>query len=164
MKRKQLRCGRFVGRWQGPLAGGLLASDGESLVGLWFDGQRHFGSTLAPDFVEDEGRPEFETARRWLAEYFAGREPEWTPAIKLAGTDFQQRVWSALLAINPGRTITYGQLASQLGSSPRAIGSAVGRNPISLIVPCHRVIGSASSLTGYAAGLPLKRALLTLEH
>ena len=103
-------------------------------------------------------------ARRWLDAYFAGERPD-VAGLPLAprGTAFQRRVWSALLAIPYGETRTYGELAAALGSSPRAVGSAVGKNPISVIVPCHRVLGADGSLTGYAGGLDRKRAILELE-
>ncbi len=158
-----LRCGRYAAHWSGPLGRGLMAGDGRSIVGLWFEGQRHFGSTLAPNYTLDESRPEFHAARRWLTEYFAGRNPNRMPPIRLSGTDFQRRVWIALLTIPWAQTTTYAHLASRLNTSPRAIGSAVARNPISLIIPCHRVISTKNTLTGYAAGLPLKHLLLTLE-
>ena len=157
-----LRPGLFSGRWLSPLGKIVLASDGQSIVGLWFEGQKYFGSTLSDVAVEDEMRPEFEATRRWLSEYFSGRRSAGIPAIRLVGTEFQQRVWRELLALEWGTTTTYGRLAASLGSSPRAVGGAVGRNPISLIIPCHRVLGSAS-LTGYAAGIDIKRTLLDIE-
>ena len=105
------------------------------------------------------------TARRWLDVYFTGERPD-AEDVPLAprGTTFQLRVWDAFLAIPHGETRTYGELAAELGSSPRAIGTAVGKNPISVIVPCHRVVASDGSLTGYAGGLDRKRALLELEQ
>lgn len=156
------RPGRYFGRWKSPLGSIVLASDGRALVGLWFEGQKFFGSTLSANAMECNNRLEFDETRRWLADYFSGTRPSVMPEIRLAGTEFQNRVWDALLTVGWGETVTYGQLATRLGSSPRAVGSAVGRNPISLIVPCHRVTGVAS-LTGYAAGLDIKSALLDIE-
>ncbi len=144
----------------------LLAADDAGLTGAWFYGQRYFASGLegAEKNAETE-TPALVAARRWLDAYFAGERPDVTD-VPLAprGTAFQRRVWDALLAISYGETRTYGELAAELGSSPRAVGTAVGRNPISVIVPCHRVLGADGSLTGYAGGLARKQALLELEQ
>ena len=105
-----------------------------------------------------------EQAVRWLDDYFSGNIPNAPPDLAPSGTPFQLRVWKSLLTIPYGQTVTYGQLAGQLDSSPRAIGAAVGRNPISLLIPCHRVVGSQNRLTGYAGGLDRKQYLLTLEQ
>ena len=146
-----------------PLGGITLAGSGDALTGLWFDGQAHFGSTL--DGPAEEGwLPVFGDAFRWLDSYFGGYVPGFTPRLDLRGTPFQQRVWDALLQIPYGETVTYGELAGALGSSPRAVGGAVGRNPVSLIVPCHRVVGAGGRLTGYAAGPARKARLLRLEQ
>ena len=146
----------------------LAASDG-GLVGAWFYGQRYFargleGAEKNAEAGASADSPVLLAARCWLDAYFAGRRPG-VAGLPLAprGTAFQRRVWDALLAIPYGETRTYGELAAELGSSPRAVGSAVGRNPISVIVPCHRVLGADGSLTGYAGGLDRKRALLALE-
>ena len=135
------------------------------------DGQRHFGSTLVCNEelrVKNEDislLPFFDEVRRWLDIYFSGHEPDFMPPLSLTGTAFQQRVWKELLTIPYGQTVTYGELARRLGCrSAQAVGGAVGRNPISIIVPCHRVIGANGNLTGYAGGLDKKRALLTLEN
>ena len=143
-----------------PLGTVTLASDGEALTGLYFEGQAHRpdleGSyTEAPVFVE---------TRAWLSEYFAGRIPQSAPKLHLFGTPFQKRVWEALRSIPYGQTVSYAALAARLNSSARAVGGAVGRNPVSLIVPCHRVIGSRGALTGYAGGIARKAALLALER
>ena len=151
---------------ESPLGKMLLAADDGGLMGAWFYGQRYFARGLegAEKDVEAE-TPVLAAARRWLDAYFAGERPG-VADLPLAprGTAFQRRVWGALLAIPYGETRTYGELAAELGSSPRAIGTAVGRNPISVIIPCHRVVGAGGSLTGYAGGLDRKQALLELEQ
>ena len=154
---------------ESPLGKMLLAADDGGLMGAWFYGQRYFARGLeGAEKNERRGVP-FDSpvllaARRWLDAYFAGERPD-AGDVPLAprGTAFQRRVWDALLAIPYGETRTYGELAAELGSSPRAVGAAVGRNPISVIVPCHRVLGADGSLTGYAGGLGRMRALLGLE-
>ena len=160
----------YVWHYDSPQGGITLASDGEALTGLWFDGQRHFAATLGG---EHEGKPlpVFEQATRWLDAYFAGRVPDFAPPLRLIGTPFQKAVWELLLTIPYGETRSYGELAAMLAearglrrASARAVGAAVGRNPISLIIPCHRVLGSDGRLTGYAGGLERKRALLELER
>ena len=151
--------------YESPLGKMLLAADGDGLTGAWFYGQRYFARGLE-DAEKNSATeaPALAAARRWLDAYFAGERPD-VAGLPLAprGTAFQRRVWDALLAIPYGETRTYGELAAELGSSPRAVGSAVGRNPISVIVPCHRVLGADGSLTGYAGGLDHKRAILELE-
>lgn len=155
-------------RYASPLGGITLSANGQGLTGLWFDGQRHFGSSLAG--AVEGSNAHTEDARRWLDIYFSGREPEFTPALSLSGTPFQLLIWEELKRIPYGRTVTYGALADiaakKLGykkMSPQAVGGAVSRNPVSIIVPCHRVIGAGGSLTGYAAGTETKRGLLALE-
>ena len=149
--------------YDSPLGGITLAGNGDALTGLWFDGQAHFGSTLDMQ-SEKLWLPVFEDACRWLDNYFAGRIPDFIPKLDLRGTPFQRKVWQALLDIPYGQTLSYGELAQRLSCpGARAVGSAVGRNPISLIVPCHRVLGAGGALTGYAGGLELKRWLLQLE-
>jgi methylated-DNA-[protein]-cysteine S-methyltransferase len=146
-----------------PLGPITLASDGDALIGLWFDGQNHFAYRLSPEF-EEKPLPVFDETRRWLDLYFAGQVPDFMPKLAPRGTAFQQAVWERLQAIPYGQTVTYGELAGDLGcASARAVGGAVGRNPISLLIPCHRVLGASGRLTGYAGGLERKRALLGLE-
>jgi len=153
-----------------PLGEILLAADDQGLTGLWFaENQRHLCLGLSPD-AEERPSPFFDEARRWLEVYFSGRDPGFTPTLHLTGPDFRVRVEEILLAIPYGQTATYGQIARQIASergvermSARAVGGAVGRNPISLIVPCHRVVGSGGSLTGYGGGIDRKIALLKLE-
>ena len=143
--------------------------DDEGLVGIWFQGAVHFGRGLEPGGREGE-HPFLSEAERWLDCYFSGHEPEFQPPIHWSGTPFQQTVWGLLRQIPYGATITYGELAvraaEQLGRpgmSAQAVGGAVARNPISVLVPCHRVVGADGSLTGYAGGLERKRRLLDLE-
>ena len=161
----------FTAHYLSPLGDISLASDGNALVGLWFDGQRHFCSTLCTDYEKSTDLPIFIETRRWLDIYFSGVEPDFTPLLSLRGTDFQQEVWRILLSIPYGQTLTYAAIARSLaakrGRGPmaaQAVGRAVGHNPISLIIPCHRVVGSNGSLTGYAAGLHRKAHLLQLEQ
>ena len=156
----------YVHRCATPLGGVTLASDGEALTGLWFDGQKYFGSTLGAQY-EERSLPVFAEAERWLEIYFNGRDPGFIPPLSLRGTPFRRAVWELLLTIPYGHTITYGALAAALGAqngSARAVGGAVGRNPVSLIVPCHRVIGAGGALTGYAGGVERKARLLSLER
>ncbi len=167
--------------YDSPLGGLVLAADVEGLAGAWFAGQRHYGEfgsvrhTLAgglerPGNAGDEAQARvLAQARAWLDAYFAGDNPSGLPPLHLMGTSFQQHVWRLLLEIPHGQTTTYGALARGLehrfGShaSARAVGGAVGRNPISIIVPCHRVLGANGAITGYAGGVDRKRALLKLE-
>ena len=155
--------------YDSPLGGITLASDGEALTGLWFDGQEHFAETLSAGH-EARNLPVLDETVRWLDLYFSGKDPGFTPALEMRTTPFRKAVWEILLTIPYGETRSYGELAAQLAEayglsrvSARAVGAAVGRNPISIIVPCHRVLGANSRLTGYAGGLARKRALLTLE-
>lgn len=145
-----------------PLGEMVMASDGETLCGLWFTDQKRLPAAALARCEERE-LAVFGRTRRWLAQYFDGREPDFTPPLAPEGTAFQLAVRRQLCAIPRGETRSYGELARALGSSARAVGNAVGRNPIALIVPCHRVIGAQGALTGYAGGLARKRALLALE-
>ena len=158
--------GTFARDYESPLGRMLLAVDDAGLIGAWFYGQRYFARGLGD--VEKNVEPEvpaLAAARRWLDAYFAGERPRVADVpLTPRGTAFQRRVWDALLTIPYGETRTYGELAAELGSSPRAVGTAVGRNPISVIIPCHRVLGADGSLTGYAGGLDRKRVLLELER
>ena len=141
----------------------LLARTARGLAGAWFAGQKHHPGALdLPDLPDD---PLLADAADQLRAYFAGTAVAFELPLDLQGTPFQRRVWQALLAIAPGRTRTYGEIAAGLGaaSAVRAVGGAVGRNPVSVIVPCHRVIGRDGALTGYAGGLERKQALLALE-
>jgi methylated-DNA-[protein]-cysteine S-methyltransferase len=146
-----------------PLGPLTLAATARGLALAWFDGQAHRTEEVAaPLQLENKV---LRQAEREFDEYFAGRRREFGVPLDPAGTEFQQRVWRALLKIPMGRLGTYGEIARQLGrpTAARAVGAAIGRNPISIIVPCHRVVGRDGSLTGYAGGLPRKQALLRLE-
>jgi methylated-DNA-[protein]-cysteine S-methyltransferase len=143
----------------GPLT--ALATN-KGLAGLWFDAQQHHPGDL--DAPVDAKNVHIVAVQRWLDAYWSGRDASPRDvALDLHGTPFQRAVWQALLGIALGRTRTYGEIASQIGAAPRAVGTAVGRNPVSILVPCHRVIGANGSLTGYAGGLPRKEKLLQHE-
>jgi methylated-DNA-[protein]-cysteine S-methyltransferase len=144
----------------GPL---LVTADDTGITGLHVDGAAHGRSRPNEDWVEDDSR--FADVRRQLGEYFAGDRTEFDLPLNPAGTPFQQQVWTALRTIPYGQVRSYGQIAAQVGrpGAARAVGLANGRNPIAVMVPCHRVIGSSGALTGYGGGLDRKRLLLDLE-
>ena len=153
-----------------PLGNILLAADEVGLTGLWFEGQKYFGNTLPKETVSQE-IPVLIRAKKWLDIYFSGKEPDFTPKLHPIGSPFRQAVWRILLQIPYGQTMTYGEIASQMEKlqnrphmSAQAVGGAVGHNGISIIIPCHRVVGTKGNLTGYAGGLDKKMALLELEH
>ena len=160
----------YINHYDSPLGGITLASDGDKLTGLWFDGQKYYGFGMKADY-EEKDLPVFDQTKRWLDIYFQGRVPDFMPALELRGTDFRKRVWQILLTIPYGETMTYGQIAEILARgmglksmSAQAVGGAVSHNSLSIIVPCHRVLGSDGSLTGYAGGLDKKIRLLELEQ
>lgn len=160
---------QYISHYQSPLGGILLAADAAGLTGLWFEGQKYFALYLDREHEEKE-LPVFEQAKKWLDLYFSGREPDFKVPLHFTGTDFQNEVWEILYSIPYGRTMTYGEIAGRLAAqrginhmSAQAVGGAVGRNEISIIVPCHRVVGANGSLTGYAGGIDKKIALLKLE-
>ena len=155
----------FISHYDSPLGGMTMAGDGTHLVGLWFDGQKHFADTLDQQHETLDDLPVFEETRRWLDLYFAGEIPDFTPALFMRGNDFRCSVWEILLTIPYGQTMTYGEIARQIGKPDafQAVGGAVSHNPISLIIPCHRVVGADGSLTGYAGGIEMKRRLLERE-
>ena len=150
-------------RYRSPLGLLIVAAEGEALTVLVFEGQKYARQHLAGEGEERE-TPVLRAARLWLDAYFAGERPD-AAALPLSprGTNFQRAVWRELRTIPYGETRRYGEIAARLGSSGRAVGSAVGRNPISLMIPCHRVLGAKGALTGYAGGLERKEALLALE-
>lgn len=156
-------------KYRSPLGDLLLAADEEGLTGLWFVGQKYYAHGLPDESIWQETKILTET-RRWLDTYFSGEEPKFTPPLHPVGTAFRQAVWKILLQIPYGQTVTYGEIAQQLAAeqgiptmSAQAVGGAVGHNKISIIIPCHRVIGADGSLTGYAGGIDKKIALLKLE-
>ena len=160
----------FTQHYDSPLGGILLAADEVGLTGLWFDGQKYFARDLPAERVEQD-TPVLSEAKRWLDIYFTGREPDFTPPLHPIGSAFRQGVWDILLQIPYGQTATYGEIARQLAAkqglprmSAQAVGGAVGHNEISIIIPCHRVVGTNGSLTGYAGGIDKKVKLLELEH
>lgn len=160
--------------FQSPLGKMIIAATDKGLAGLWFEGQRHLPAELAPTLAasraavwpSDPDHPVLQEVSRQLTEYFAGQRTQFDVPLDLAyGTAFQQSVWQALLKIPQGGTASYGEVSKRIGkpAAVRAVGAAVGRNPVSVIVPCHRVMGANGALTGYAGGLDRKTALLTLE-
>ena len=151
-----------------PLGKIQAAAQGSALTGLWFMGQKYFPSGTET-WINKPGYAVFNSLKTWLKDYFDGKRPEVKINLSPAGTDFQQAVWKDLLKIPYGKTSTYGTITANLVSggkkaSAQAVGGAVGHNPISLLIPCHRVIGANGSLTGYAGGLDKKRTLLDLEN
>lgn len=147
----------FLAQYDSPLGRLTMVGDGESLKELRFSD--------TPIERASHNVPVLEATRRWLDRYFGGEEPDFTPPVAPWGTLFQRRVWHELMSIPYGETVTYGDIARRVGCrSAQAVGGAVGRNPIALIIPCHRVVGADGSLTGYAYGLDRKRRLLTLER
>ena len=152
--------------WLSPLGELTLASDGGRLIGLWLQGQKYFAATLDADVRLRDDLKVFCAAREWLRSYFAGERPA-PDALPLAprGSAFRREVWRMLCRIPSGEYTTYGALARRLGPgmSAQAVGGAVGHNPISIIIPCHRVVGADGSLTGYAGGVENKLRLLRLE-
>jgi methylated-DNA-[protein]-cysteine S-methyltransferase len=150
-------------RYASPLGSLLLARTADGLAGAWFEAQKHHPAPIDAPF--DETDPLLRRAAQQLDAYFEGSADGFDLSLDLLGTDFQRAVWADLLRIARGTTCSYGDIARRLGapSASRAVGAAVGRNPLSIIVPCHRVLGSGGALTGYAGGLDRKTALLRLE-
>ena len=150
-----------------PIGSLLLAGNNAALTGLWLEGQKYFAATLTGQ-EQYRNLPIFDSARCWLDDYFKGNQPNCLPALAPSGSCFRQEVWKLLMEIPYGKTVTYGELAASLrekglAASPRSVGSAVGHNPISIVIPCHRVIGANGNLTGYAGGITAKQQLLKLE-
>ena len=159
----------YVYHYKSPLGNITLASDGLSITGLWFDGQKFFADSLDKN-NEIKFLPIFNETIKWLDIYFSGKAPNFTPKIKMKTTDFRKAVWEIMLTIPYGQTMTYGEIANIISRqkglsrmSAQAVGGAVAHNSISLIIPCHRVIGTNGNLTGYAGGIDKKIKLLTLE-
>jgi len=155
---------RYFDFYDSPHGQMLLVASDAGLSGVYFDGQKYFPETPA-DWKRDARHAPLEQAKRELAEYFAGKRKRFEVALSPEGTAFQRAVWKAIATVGFGKTIAYGEVAQRAGcpGSTRAAGAATGRNPIGIIVPCHRILGSNGSLTGYAGGLERKRALLALE-
>jgi len=159
----------YIGKYNSPLGVITLASNGKELSGLWFDGQKYFADNL-PENHEEKELPIFMQTRGWLDIYFSGKAPDFTPALAMDGiSPFRKRVWNIMLSIPFGQTLTYGKIAEQIKNetgkrvSAQAVGGAVGHNSISLVIPCHRVVGAKGNLTGYAGGIDRKTALLKME-
>jgi methylated-DNA-[protein]-cysteine S-methyltransferase len=155
---------RYYDFYESPQGKMLLVADGEALCGAYFDGQKYLPQ-VASQWRRDAQHATLRQAKRELAEYFAGKRKRFEVALAPEGTPFQRSVWKAISTVGFGRTVSYAELAQRAGcpGSARAAGAATGRNPIGIIVPCHRILGSDGSLTGYAGGLDRKRALLALE-
>ncbi len=160
----------YISFYNSPLGKITLAGTEKGISGLWFERQKYYAATLAGDYGEGE-IPVFKTAKRWLDIYFGGKNPDFTPAIDLRTTEFRKTVYEVLLSIPYGKTLSYGETAKIIalkrgtgGMSARAVGSALAHNPISIIIPCHRVIASDGRLTGYAGGTDRKLRLLKLEN
>lgn len=163
-------CSMYRWTYPSPLGELIMTGDERGLSGLWFREQNRFAAAVPKDAVWRE-MPVFRQTARWLETYFSGREPDFTPPLNLVGTPFQETVWALLLRIPYGATVSYGELARQTASAlgkrlmaPQAVGGAVGRNPVSVIVPCHRVLAADGTLHGYGGGLERKVALLALEQ
>ncbi|MBQ4421188.1 MAG: methylated-DNA--[Bacteroidales bacterium] len=155
----------YVTYYSSPIGKITIASDSDAIVGLWFDNQKHYASVLDSNNGQQNDLPIFKTVFNWLDIYFGGNQPNFTPKINMRGSCFQRCVWNVLLSIPYGKVVTYGTIAKQLNCrSAQAVGGAVGRNPISIIVPCHRVVGTNGKLTGYAGGIDKKHWLLNLEN
>ncbi len=166
----------YTYRYCSPLGGMTIVSDGESIISLWFDEPKYDDATLDEEYAElktdaivDE-IPVLHQAIKWLDIYFQGQNPDFELPLKPKGNEFRKSVWNILLQIPYGETTTYGAIAKIIAAqrglpkfSAQAVGNAVGHNPIGMMIPCHRVIGADGSLTGYAAGLDKKKALLELE-
>ena len=160
----------YTCQYSSPLGSILLAADEIGLTGLWFEGEKYLAAQLPQDHIQQE-TPILKDVTHWLDIYFTGIAPDFMPPLHPTGSPFQQSVWELLLRIPYGQTTTYGALAQQLAQqrglarmSAQAVGGAVGHNRISIIIPCHRVVGTNGSLTGYAGGIDKKRKLLELEH
>lgn len=159
-----------VQHYQSPLGEMVLTADELGITGIWFDRENYLKEHLLAEKSEERETPILKDAKRWLDSYFQGKEPEKLPPLHPIGSEFRQAVWEVLLQIPYGQTMTYGEIAKKIAAqrgskkmSAQAIGGAVGHNPISILIPCHRVVGATGNLTGYAGGLDKKVQLLTLE-
>ena len=160
----------YTASYSSPLGDMLLAVKDGALVGLWFEGQKYYGAAISDAVPKDDDKTSVKV-KRWLDRYFAGKRPDAAElALAPAGSDFRQAVWAVLRKLPYGKTISYGDIARTLAKregfgqvSARAVGGAVAHNPVSVIIPCHRVVGSDGKLTGYAGGIDKKIKLLELE-
>lgn len=153
----------YIHDYSSPVGRILLAANEKGLTGLWFYGAKYFAAGIESERTEVL-TPVLEQTERWLDIYFSGHEPDFVPPLKLNGSAFRRGVWDELMKIPYGQTASYGEIARKLGTKcAQAVGGAVGHNPISIIVPCHRVLGADGSMTGYAGGVDKKIRLLELE-
>lgn len=159
----------YIHHYNSPLGKITMASNGLALTGLWFDGQKYFAETIN-DEIEEKSLLIFNKTAKWLDIYFGGKEPDFTPEVIIKGTPFRKAVSEIILSVPYGKTMTYGEIASKIAKqkgiermSAQAVGGAVGHNSISIIIPCHRIVGTNGSLTGYAGGIDRKIELLKLE-
>ena len=158
----------YKAKYISPLGQMTLTCDDKAIIGLWFSGQKHFGNIFYD--VKEENHPLLDMARSWLDIYFSGHEPDFLPPLKYSSTKFRKMVCDIMLNIPYGKTMTYGEIAAMIASkigiekmSAQAVGGAVGHNPISIMIPCHRVVGVNGNLTGYGGGIDRKIKLLELE-
>ena len=159
----------YTYHYSSPIGGITMASNGESLTGLWFDGQKYFASTLSQRHMEKQ-LPVFDRTCEWLDLYFSGKGPDFMPHVFMCVSNFRRDVYEILMTIRFGETTTYKEVADLIAKkhriismSAQAVGGAIAHNPISLVIPCHRVIGTNGKLTGYAGGLDKKEWLLDME-
>ena len=159
----------YTYHYSSPIGGITMASNGESLTGLWFDGQKYFASTLSQRHMEKQ-LPIFDRTCEWLDLYFSGKSPDFIPPVFMYVSNFRRDVYEILMTIPFGETMTYKEVADLIAKkhriismSAQAVGGAIAHNPISLVIPCHRVIGTNGKLTGYAGGLDKKEWLLDME-
>lgn len=162
---------QYVTYYPSPLGRILLSADDVGLTGVWFEGQKYYARTIVKEDFAEVKVPVLSLAKKWLDLYFSGYEPDVVLPLHPKGTNFQKEVWNILCTIPYGQVMTYGEIAEQIAKqrglsrmSAQAVGGAVGHNPISIIIPCHRVVGSDGSLTGYAGGIERKLKLLDLER
>ena len=159
----------YIDYYHSPLGGMTISSNGSEITGLWFDGQKYYKDTLPKDY-EEKNLPVFEKTKKWLDIYFSGKEPDFMPPLQMETTPFRKAVWEIMLTIPFGQTMTYGRIAEIIAEqrglpkmSAQAVGGAVGHTAISILIPCHRVVGANGNLTGYAGGIEKKVQLLTIE-
>lgn len=161
---------QYITYYDSPLGRMLLSADDAGLTGVWFEGQKYYARTIEKEDFEEVEVSVLSLAKNWLNLYFTGHIPDFEVPLHPKGTDFQKEVWDILCAIPYGQVMTYKEIAEQIAKqkglsrmSAQAVGGAVGHNPISIIIPCHRVVGSDGKLTGYAGGLARKEKLLAME-